>query len=63
MSALKLLSEYFSDDMKRRSTVTMQLDTRKYRVATISENGTAFTTMFDVEDEAEQFAEDWVKPL
>lgn len=63
MSVLKLLSEYYSDDMKRRSTVTMQLETKKFRVTTVSETGTAFTTMFDDEDTAEQFAEEWVKPL
>lgn len=62
MSALKLLSEYFSEDMKRRATVTLELTTRKFRVAVVSETGSAFSTMFDVEDDAEQFAEDWVKP-
>lgn len=62
MSALKLLSEYFSDDMKRRASVTQELDTKKFRVAVVSETGTAFSTMFEVEDDAEQFAEDWVKP-
>lgn len=63
MSALKLLSEYYSDDMKRRATVTLELTTKKFRVATVSDTGSAFSTMFDSEDDAEQFAEDWVKPL
>lgn len=63
MSALKLLSEYYSEDMKRRATVTMELTTKKFRVAVVSETGSAFSTMFDDEDSAEQFAEDWVKPL
>lgn len=62
MSALKLLSEYFSEDMKRRASVTQELDSKRFRVAVVSETGTAFSTMFDTEDEAEQFAEDWVKP-
>ena len=62
MSGLKLLSEYFSDDMKRRATVTMELDSRKFRVADVSETGTAFSTIFDEEDAAEEFAEEWVKP-
>lgn len=62
MSGLKLLSEYFSDDMKRRATVTMELDSRKFRVAAVSETGTAFSTIFDEEDAAEEFAEEWVKP-
>ena len=63
MSAIKLLSEYFSEDSKRRSAVSMELATKKFRVTTVSETGTAFTTMFTMEDEAEEFAEDWVKPL
>lgn len=63
MSALKLISEYYSDDMKRRAIVSMELTTKKFRVAAVSDPGTAFTTMFDDEDDAEQFAEDWVKPL
>lgn len=63
MSGLKLLSEYYSDDMQRRATVTMELNTKRFRVATVSETGSAFSTMFDMEDDAEQFAEDWVKPL
>jgi hypothetical protein len=63
MSALKLLSEYYSDDMKRRAAVALDLTTKKIRVTTVSDTGTAFTTIFDGEDDAEQFAEDWVKPL
>jgi hypothetical protein len=59
----KLLSEYSSDDEKRRATVSKDLTTKKYRVAVVSEMGTSFSSMFDDEDSAEQFAEDWVKPL
>jgi len=58
----KLLSEYFSDDQKRRSTVSQDLTTRQFRVAVISDTGTAFSTMFETEDDAEVFAEEWVKP-
>lgn len=63
MSAIKLLSEYFSDDNKRRATVSQDLTSKKIRVTAVSETGSAFTTMFDSEDDAEIFAEDWVKPL
>jgi hypothetical protein len=58
----KLLSEYYSDDQKRRATVSQDLTTRQFRVAVISETGSAFSTMFQVEDDAEHFAEEWVKP-
>jgi hypothetical protein len=58
----KLLSEYFSDDQKRRSTVSQDLTTRQFRVAVISDTGTAFSSMFETEDQAEQFAEEWVRP-
>ena len=59
----KLLSEYFSDDQKRRSTVSQDLTTRQFRVAVISDTGSAFSSMFETEDAAEEFAEQWVKPL
>lgn len=58
----KLLSEYFSDDQKRRSTVSQDLTSRQFRVAVISDTGTAFSSMFETEDQAEQFAEEWVRP-
>lgn len=60
MSAYKQLSEYFSEDGKRRSSVLRNLETGKYHVTAISDSGSAFTTIFDVEDDAEQYAEDWV---
>ena len=63
MSGLELISEYFSDDMTRRATVTMELATKRFRVTTVSKTGYASSSMFDVEDEAEEFAEEWVKPL
>lgn len=59
----KLLSEYFSDDQLRRATVSQDLTTRKFRVAVISDTGTGFSSMFELEDAAEEFAEEWVKPL
>jgi hypothetical protein len=60
MAAYKQLSEYFSEDGKRRSSVLKNLDSLKYHVTTISDSGTAFTCVFDIEEDAEQFAEDWV---
>jgi hypothetical protein len=58
--AYKELSVYFSTDEKRRSTVMMNIDTRKYHVSAVNESGTAFTSVFDTLEAAEQFAEDWV---
>lgn len=59
----KLLAEYFSDDQKRRSTVSQDLTTRQFRVAVVSDSGSAFSSMYETEEAAEEFAEDWVKPL
>ena len=59
----KLLSEYYSDDQKRRATVSQDLTTRQFRVAVISDTGSAFSSMFEVEDAAEEFAEQWVQPV
>lgn len=59
----KLLSEFYSDDQKRRATVSQDLTTRQFRVAVISDTGSAFSSMFETEDAAEEFAEQWVKPL
>ena len=59
----KLLAEYFSDDQKRRSTVSQDLTTRQFRVAVVSDSGSAFSSMYETEEAAEEFAEDWVKRL
>lgn len=60
MTSYKKLSEYYSDDTTRRASVTKDLETGKYRVSVISDSGSAFTSVFDTEDLAEQFAESWV---
>lgn len=62
MSSYKLISEYFSDDNKRRATVTQELETKRFRVAVVSETGSAFSSMFESEAAAEIFAEEWVQP-
>ena len=59
----KLLSEFYSDDQKRRATVSQDLTTRQFRVAVISDTGSAFSSMFETEDAAEEFAEQWVQPV
>lgn len=62
MSSYKLLSEYFSDDNKRRASVLKDLNSGEYRVTVVSEAGTAFTSIFNDDNSAEIFAEEWVKP-
>ena len=59
----KLLSEFYSDDQKRRATVSQDLTTRQFRVAVVSDSGSAFSSMFETEDAAEEFAEQWVQPV
>ena len=58
--AYKEISGYFSDDQKRRSTVMYNLETKKFHVSVVSDSGTSFTSVYDTEEDAEQFAEDWV---
>lgn len=61
MSSYKLLSEYYSDDRKRRATVAKDLTSGEFRVTVVSDAGSAFTSMFVDEDSAEIFAEQWVQ--
>lgn len=60
MVAYKELSGYYSEDCKRRSTVSKNLETGKFHVSVVNDSGTSFTSVYDTEDTAEQFAEDWV---
>ena len=59
----KLISEYFSENEKRRAIVSQDLTNKQFRVAVVSDTGTSFSSMFTLEEDAELFAEDWVKPL
>lgn len=60
MSAYKELSEYFSDKSNRRASVIKELGTNKYIVRFINDAGSVFSTTYESEDEAEQYAEEWV---
>lgn len=60
MTAYKHLSEYYSDNGKRRASVSFDLEAKHYRCTVVSESGSAFTSIFETEDLAEQFAESWV---
>ncbi len=60
MSAYKQLSEYFSEDTKKRASIVKELGTKRYIVQLINDSGSAFSASFDTEEEAEAYAEDWV---
>lgn len=60
MSAYKQLSEYFSDDRLKTSSVVKELGTNHYIVRFKNEAGSYFSASFQSEDDAEKAAEDWV---
>lgn len=59
--AFKQLSEYYSDDKLRRASITKELGTNHYIVQVISDSGSAFSASFITEEDAEGYAEEWVK--
>jgi hypothetical protein len=60
MSAYKELSEYFSDDNSKRASVVKELGTNRYIVKLINDSGSAFSALFETEEDAEAYAESWV---
>lgn len=60
MSGFKEISEYFSDDSAKRASVVKELGTGKYIVRLMNDTGSAFSASFEVEEDAEAYAEDWV---
>jgi hypothetical protein len=62
MSALKLLSEYYSDDQTKTAIVykTLDKDLPGYMATVKSDTGSTFSAHFETEDDAEEFAEQWV---
>lgn len=60
MSAYKQLSEYYSEDKKKRASIIKELGTKLYVVQLINDSGSAFSASFESEEDAEQYAEDWV---
>ncbi len=60
MSAYKELSEYFSDDNSKRASVVKELGTNRYIVNLINDSGSAFSALFETEEDAEAYAESWV---
>ena len=60
MSGFKEISEYFSDDSSKRASVVKELGTNRYIVRLMSDTGSAFSASFESEEDAEEYAEDWV---
>lgn len=60
MSAYKQLSEFYSDDKKKRASIIKELGTGHYIVKLINDSGSAFSASFETEDDAEAYAESWV---
>ena len=60
MSAIKIISEYISDEKARAASVYKDLETKDYKVSVRNDTGTYFTTSFETVDLAEDFAESWV---
>ena len=57
---MRELSNYFSEDMKKQATVFHIKEENVFKVVAKSDSGTHYNTCFGTEDEAEQFAEEWV---
>lgn len=62
MSSYKELSHFYSDDTKKKASIVKELGTKHYVVQLTNDAGSAFSASFETEEDAEQFAEDWVKP-
>lgn len=60
--AYKELSKFMSDDGKREAIVYKMLGLNEsgFNVSVKNDSGTTFSTCFELLDEAENFAEDWV---
>lgn len=58
--AIKVLSEYFSNDNRRSAKLYVLLPQKEYNVSVMNESGSSFTSMFENINDAEDFAENWV---
>lgn len=60
MTTVKKLSEYIGDD-DRTATVYKNLEEDHYYIVSVkSESGSSFQAVFDNEEDAEGYAEEWV---
>jgi hypothetical protein len=60
MSALKTISEYYSEDSNERAVVMKDLTLGNYRVVVTNDSGSSFSSTFDTLERAENYAEEWV---
>lgn len=60
MTAYKELSTYLNDEKTRTATIRQEIGTKRFIVSVTNESGHAFSASYITEEEAEQFAEDWV---
>ncbi len=60
MSGYKQLSEYFSEDGRKTASISKEIGTNRYIVRMMSDTGSAFSAIFESEEDAEKYAEDWV---
>jgi hypothetical protein len=61
MAAAQELTKFFSDDEKKTATIYRVVEEPKhYLVSAINESGSSFQAIFDNQQDAEHFAEDWV---
>jgi hypothetical protein len=59
--AIKELSKYYSDDQVKTATIYYDMTENLYRVSVLGDTGTGFVALFPTEDDAEIFAEEWVR--
>jgi hypothetical protein len=61
MTGFKQLSEYFSDDGRKKADIVKELGTSHYIVRVTNDAGSVFSATFQTEDDAEEYAEGWVQ--
>lgn len=54
------LSEYMSDDLKKKATVIKEIGTNRFIVRMKNESGSYFTASCASEEQAEGVAEEWI---
>ena len=61
MSAIKVISEYYSEESHKTAVVLQDLSkSGNYRVVVTNDSGSSFSTSFDTLEHAENYAEEWV---
>jgi hypothetical protein len=58
--AIKEMSVFYSDNEKRKAVINKNLESGMFHVVVYNDMGSTFSTVFEREEDAEQYAEDWV---